>query len=164
MLYFKLLTMEINLNCDLGEKSKHHSNENDPELLKIVNSANIACGYHAGDEQTMKEVVKISKANNVSIGATRYLNLFFIYFLKILIIVNLFQISIISNLKQNLQLVFLFFASLISLDLIDYYHQIGQFIWREIFVFFILIMFFQTFITPKYTNIILATTGPISCL
>jgi len=45
--------MEINLNCDLGEKSKHHSNENDPELLKIVNSANIACGYHAGDEQTM---------------------------------------------------------------------------------------------------------------
>ena len=102
--------------------------------------------------------------NNVSIGATRYLNLFFIYFLKILIIVNLFQISIISNLKQNLQLVFLFFASLISLDLIDYYHQVGQFIWREIFVFFILIMFFQTFITPKYTNIILATTGPISCL
>ena len=69
MLYFKLLTMEINLNCDLGEKSKHHSNKNDPELLKIVNSANIACGYHAGDEQTMKEVVKISKANNVSIGA-----------------------------------------------------------------------------------------------
>ena len=69
MLYFKLLTMEINLNCDLGEKSKHHSNKNDPELLKIVNSANIACGYHAGDEQTMIEVVKISKANNVSIGA-----------------------------------------------------------------------------------------------
>ena len=69
MLYFKLLSMEINLNCDLGEKSKHHSNENDPELLKIVNSANVACGYHAGDEQTMQEVVKISKENNVSIGA-----------------------------------------------------------------------------------------------
>ena len=28
--------MEINLNCDLGEKSKHHSNENDPDLLKLV--------------------------------------------------------------------------------------------------------------------------------
>ena len=69
MLYFKLLGMEINLNCDLGEKSKHHSNENDPELLKIVNPANVACGYHAGDEQTMQEVVKISKENNVSIGA-----------------------------------------------------------------------------------------------
>jgi UPF0271 protein len=61
--------MEININCDLGEKSPHHSNENDPELLKIVNSANIACGYHAGDEETMREVIKISKVNGVSIGA-----------------------------------------------------------------------------------------------
>ena len=69
MLYFKLYSMEINLNCDLGEKSKHHSNENDPDLLKIVNSANVACGYHAGDEETMREVVEISKQNNVSIGA-----------------------------------------------------------------------------------------------
>ena len=61
--------MEININCDLGEKSKFHSIENDPELLKIVNSANIACGYHAGDEETMNMVIKISKSNNVSIGA-----------------------------------------------------------------------------------------------
>ncbi len=61
--------MEININCDLGEKSKLHSNINDPELLKIVNSASVACGYHAGDEQTMLEVVLISKKNGVSIGA-----------------------------------------------------------------------------------------------
>jgi len=61
--------MEININCDLGEKSKHHSNVHDPDLLEIVNSANIACGYHAGDEETMNEVVKISKKNGVSIGA-----------------------------------------------------------------------------------------------
>jgi len=61
--------MEININCDLGEKSKFHSIENDPELLNIVNSANIACGYHAGDEDTMNMVIKISKANGVSIGA-----------------------------------------------------------------------------------------------
>ncbi len=61
--------MEININCDLGEKSKLHNNENDPFLLKIVNSANVACGYHAGDEQTMDQVVKISIENNVSIGA-----------------------------------------------------------------------------------------------
>ena len=52
--------MEININCDLGEKSKHHSNENDPELLDIVNTASIACGYHAGDENTMREVIGIS--------------------------------------------------------------------------------------------------------
>ncbi len=53
--------MEININCDLGEKSKHHSNHNDPKLLDIVNSANIACGYHAGDDQSMNQVIKISK-------------------------------------------------------------------------------------------------------
>ena len=63
------MTMEININCDLGEKSKHHSNIHDPDLLKIVNSANVACGYHAGDEHTMSQVIKISKKNNVSIGA-----------------------------------------------------------------------------------------------
>ena len=61
--------MEININCDLGEKSKHHSNKHDPDLLKIVNSANVACGYHAGDEETMRQTIKISKTNGVSIGA-----------------------------------------------------------------------------------------------
>ena len=61
--------MEININCDLGEKSKHHSNKYDPDLLDIVNSANVACGFHAGDEDSMKQVVQISKKNGVSIGA-----------------------------------------------------------------------------------------------
>ena len=61
--------MEININCDLGETSKFCSTENDPYLLSIVNSANVACGYHAGDEATMKKTVEISKKNGVSIGA-----------------------------------------------------------------------------------------------
>jgi UPF0271 protein len=69
MLYSRVKSMEININCDLGEKSKFHSIENDPELLNIVNSANVACGYHAGDEETMEMVIKISKKNGVSIGA-----------------------------------------------------------------------------------------------
>jgi len=69
MLYSRVQIMEININCDLGEKSKFHSIENDPELLSIVNSANIACGYHAGDEETMNMIIKISKSNGVSIGA-----------------------------------------------------------------------------------------------
>ena len=69
MLYLRINTMEININCDLGEKSKHHSNKYDPDLLEIVNSANVACGYHAGDKETMSQVVKISKKNGVSIGA-----------------------------------------------------------------------------------------------
>ena len=61
--------MEININCDLGEKSEFHSTKYDPDLLKIVNSANIACGFHAGDEKTMRNTIEISKENNVSIGA-----------------------------------------------------------------------------------------------
>jgi len=61
--------MEVNINCDLGESSKFCSTENDPLLLKIVNSANIACGYHAGDKQTMEKTIKISIKNGVSIGA-----------------------------------------------------------------------------------------------
>ena len=61
--------MEININCDLGESSKLHSTKNDPILLEIVNSASIACGYHAGDKPTMEKTIEISKKNNVSIGA-----------------------------------------------------------------------------------------------
>ena len=61
--------METNLNCDLGETSIHHSAKNDLKLLELINTANIACGYHAGDEQTMKKTIEIAKKNNVSIGA-----------------------------------------------------------------------------------------------
>ena len=61
--------MEININCDLGESSELHSTKNDPLLLNIVNSASIACGYHAGDIPTMEKTIEISKKNKVSIGA-----------------------------------------------------------------------------------------------
>ena len=63
------MSIEININCDLGEKSKYHSNKYDPDLLEIVNSANVACGFHAGDDESMSQVVQISKKNGVSIGA-----------------------------------------------------------------------------------------------
>ena len=61
--------METNLNCDLGETSIHHSAENDPELMKLINTANIACGFHAGDKETMKKTVDLAIKYNVSIGA-----------------------------------------------------------------------------------------------
>jgi UPF0271 protein len=61
--------MEANINCDMGETSKFSSAENDPELLKIINTANIACGYHAGDAHTMKNTMRLAKINNVSVGA-----------------------------------------------------------------------------------------------
>ncbi len=61
--------METNLNCDLGETSIQHSAENDSELMKLINTANIACGFHAGDELTMKKTVDLAIKHNVSIGA-----------------------------------------------------------------------------------------------
>ena len=67
--------MEININCDLGEKSKHHSNKYDPDLLNIVNSANIACGYHAGDNESMNQVVEISKKTELVLEHTHLLTI-----------------------------------------------------------------------------------------
>ena len=61
--------METNLNCDMGEKSIHYDGKNDEELMKIINTANIACGYHAGNNETMQDSVQLAKENNVSVGA-----------------------------------------------------------------------------------------------
>ena len=61
--------MEINLNCDLGEKSKYYNGANDLELINIINTANIACGYHAGSKSVIEETIKMAKKKNVSIGA-----------------------------------------------------------------------------------------------
>ena len=61
--------METNLNCDLGEKSIHHDGKNDEELMKIINTANVACGYHAGDDETMIKTIQLAKENKVSVGA-----------------------------------------------------------------------------------------------
>ena len=54
--------METNLNCDMGEKSDHYDGKNDEELMKIINTANIACGYHAGNNETMQDS-KIGRAS-----------------------------------------------------------------------------------------------------
>ena len=61
--------MELNLNCDLGEKSNYYDGRNDHNLIKIINTANIACGFHAGNIQEIKKTILDSKNNSVSIGA-----------------------------------------------------------------------------------------------
>ena len=61
--------MEINLNCDLGEKSSHYNGVNDNKLLKIINSINLACGYHAGNKTIINKSIKEAIKNKVSIGA-----------------------------------------------------------------------------------------------
>ena len=59
----------IDLNADLGEGFGRSHLLHDVALLELVSSANIACGYHAGDAQTMRETVRAAKERGVSIGA-----------------------------------------------------------------------------------------------
>jgi 5-oxoprolinase (ATP-hydrolysing) subunit A len=54
----------IDINCDLGEGIG-----NDELIMPYISSANIACGYHAGNETTMKQTVALCKRYNVAVGA-----------------------------------------------------------------------------------------------
>ena len=56
--------LTIDLNCDVGEGCP-----NDAELMKFISSANIACGFHAGDIDTMRKTVELALAEGVAIGA-----------------------------------------------------------------------------------------------
>ena len=61
--------LSVDLNCDLGESYGLFKIGNDEEVLKHITSANIACGFHAGDPNVMMETVKMAKAHGVKIGA-----------------------------------------------------------------------------------------------
>lgn len=63
------MSLEIDLNSDLGESFGPWQMGNDREMLKLVTSANIACGGHASDPETMFETLSIAKQNNVIVGA-----------------------------------------------------------------------------------------------
>jgi UPF0271 protein len=56
--------MTIDLNCDLGEGMPH-----DAELMALISSANIACGGHAGNRETMATAVTLARRHGVAIGA-----------------------------------------------------------------------------------------------
>ncbi|MEH7178452.1 5-oxoprolinase subunit PxpA [Neobacillus vireti] len=59
----------VDLNSDIGESYGLYKIGNDKEVIKHISSANIACGYHAGDHNVMVETVKMANTNNVYIGA-----------------------------------------------------------------------------------------------
>ena len=61
--------MRLNLNADLGESFGPWPMGDDKNLLAIVNSANVACGFHAGDPAVMAKTIELAVAANVSIGA-----------------------------------------------------------------------------------------------
>lgn len=59
----------VDLNCDLGESFGRYKLGLDEEVMKYITSANIACGFHAGDPETMRKTILLAKKNNVKIGA-----------------------------------------------------------------------------------------------
>lgn len=59
----------IDLNCDMGEGFGVYRAGPDTELMKYITSANIACGFHAGDAATIRRTVKLALAHGVAIGA-----------------------------------------------------------------------------------------------
>jgi len=59
----------IDINSDLGESEESLANGTDYELMRYITSANVACGGHAGNEQTMRETVRIAKELKVAVGA-----------------------------------------------------------------------------------------------
>lgn len=59
----------IDLNADLGEGFGHSRSSEDEALLDLVTSANIACGFHAGDATTMRDTVRAAASRGIVIGA-----------------------------------------------------------------------------------------------
>lgn len=61
--------MKIDLNCDMGESFGRYTIGNDEAMMPYITSANIACGYHAGDPLVMDRTVRLAVKHGVGIGA-----------------------------------------------------------------------------------------------
>jgi UPF0271 protein len=61
--------MHIDINCDMGESYGRFVVGNDQEILPFITSANIACGFHAGDPLVMRQTIKSAKSLGVAVGA-----------------------------------------------------------------------------------------------
>lgn len=59
----------IDLNCDLGESFGTYKIGMDEEIIPLISSSNIACGFHAGDPNVMAKTIRMCKENNVAVGA-----------------------------------------------------------------------------------------------
>ena len=60
---------KIDFNCDMGESFGMHKMGFDEEVIKHITSANIACGFHAGDPMWMRHTVRMAEEHGVAIGA-----------------------------------------------------------------------------------------------
>lgn len=61
--------MHIDLNCDMGESFGRYTLGNDAAMLKLVSSANVACGLHAGDPSVMQQTVAKALQHDIAVGA-----------------------------------------------------------------------------------------------
>jgi len=59
----------VDINCDMGEGFGIYSFAEDSEIMPYIDSANVACGFHASDPNTMRKTIELAKANNVKVGA-----------------------------------------------------------------------------------------------
>jgi len=59
----------IDLNCDMGESFGMYKMGLDEEVIKYISSANIACGFHAGDPMWMRKTVQLAEEHDVAVGA-----------------------------------------------------------------------------------------------
>jgi UPF0271 protein len=59
----------VTLNSDMGESFGIHSFGNDEKLVDLIDTANVACGFHAGDPTAMRETVRLAQAAGVTVGA-----------------------------------------------------------------------------------------------
>jgi UPF0271 protein len=59
----------VDINCDLGESFGAYKLGQDEEILKLISSANVACGFHAGDPHVMRKTVSLAKEKGVRVGA-----------------------------------------------------------------------------------------------
>ena len=60
---------KIDMNSDVGESFGNYKLGLDEEVIPLISSANIACGFHAGDPEVMKRTIAIAKKNGVALGA-----------------------------------------------------------------------------------------------
>ncbi|MBC5992024.1 5-oxoprolinase subunit PxpA [Pontibacter cellulosilyticus] len=61
--------LAVDLNCDMGESFGAYKIGNDEAILPFITSANIACGYHAGDPMVMQRTVQLALQHKVAVGA-----------------------------------------------------------------------------------------------
>lgn len=61
--------IKVDLNCDLGESYGVYTIGNDQNVIPLISSANVACGFHAGDAMVMDKTIALCKENGVSVGA-----------------------------------------------------------------------------------------------